>query len=159
MSKTTTKKRPTTLETLKDARTHIENKWVAGAWFTTENGDSSEVDIEHKQDVIGMCLAGSVLYSLDYLDEQWTDKEEVRPVIEALFDVLPPGSTAIADYKKAESSWNQRGDKQQTYENKVNAIVSWNDTRGRKKEQVLEVFDRAIEKVTAEQPLNIIELP
>lgn len=105
--------------------------------------------------VTGTCLVGSVLYALDYTSEQWKDQARVRPVVEALFNELPlewkvpdlennygvhykPGllwSGSRSQYKKDLYDW------------KVGCLINFNDYVATTKEDVLNLFDRAIKTV------------
>lgn len=152
--------------TLETARTHIETKWMHGAWFKWENGDGKDFgeQVPKGAPVIGVCLAGSVLYALDYLDEQWTEKEKVVPVIEALFDNLPPRSRVVRQYKNMLAGWERGGSTPLNnpgffYSEKLDGIISWNDTRGRTKQEVLDLFDRTIKDVVARMAPSITEEP
>lgn len=162
----TTKAKPTpaqVLNTLQVARQHIQTKWVKDAWFTFDDPSSPET----KENVVGVCAAGSVLFALDYTDERWDSKADVKPVIEALFEGLPPNSEAMKEYNFDKS--NPRRDPytvKQQYNDKISAIISFNDARGRRKSHVMAMFDTAIEKLTAniekqtaDQTLVIQEVP
>lgn len=148
--------------TLETARSHIETKWVAKKWFEWVDPltDKKEDDGEVPKNVVvtGVCLAGSVLYSLDYLDEQWTGKAKVVPVIEALYDNLPPRSHPKKQAQAHFKGWPSASDND-IYRTKLDAVIKWNDTKGRKKQDVLDLFDRTIKDVVARTPLRIEEQP
>lgn len=152
-------------QTLETARTHIETKWVRSTWFTwvdVNDTKSDGEDVPEGATVTGVCLAGSVLYSLDYLDEQWTDKAKVVPVIEALFDNLPKRSKARKNYDAWQEACVVEGQERpakQIYDEKLQAIIAFNDQRGRSKQEVLDLFDRTIKDVVARTAPNIEEQP
>lgn len=148
------KKRVDVLQTLKDARHHIDTKWIHGEWFTFEKYDDPDTP------VVGVCAAGSVLYAMGYTDEQWAEQESVRPVIEALYDALPPRSKAKKDVERILKSWETVSlvDETHRYNQKLDGVISYNDSRGRSKADVLAMFDRAIENVQAATPPVIQEL-
>ena len=159
-----------TLAALERSRQHIETMWVRGTWFKwvydDEKGDGEQMPDGAR--VTGVCLAGSVLYALDYTDEQWTDKKDVKPVIEALFDALPERSQAAREAQKelrdlSQTTYNWDGlskaeREKRVYDTKVGAVITFNDKKGRRKSEVLEVFDRAIENVRASTPITINEI-
>lgn len=140
---------------LEKSRDHIDKMWVKGAWFTApimddpdwqnaQDGDNpSGLKVEH---VTGVCAAGSVLYSMDYTDEQWVDQGKVRPVIEALFEALPPRSAAMSRYRQHFRNPYFQPDDGDYYDNKVEAITTYNDAPRRTKKEILALFDRAIER-------------
>lgn len=159
-----------TLAALERSRQHIETMWVRGTWFRwveNDNKDDGET-VPDRAQVTGVCLAGSVLYALDYTDEQWTDKKDVKPVIEALFDALPERSQAareaakeLRDLPQTTYNWlamTKAEREKRVYDAKVGAIINFNDKKGRRKSEVLEVFDRAIENVRASTPITINEI-
>ena len=120
--------------------------------------------------VTGVCAAGSVLYALDYTDEQWTEASDVKPVIEALYEALPPRSRAAQNAHETVKDLNDPkvlADRpwltpdqvaKELYDAKLDAVISYNDANGRRKGDVLALFDRAIENVRASIPPTIQEL-
>ena len=152
------------LQALIDARHHVDTKWVRSAWFkyvekdsdTPETGDN----VPKNAQVIGVCAAGSVLYALDYTNEQWTSKKDVRPVMEALYGALPQRSHArmrtervIKDRQdffeehRANPLFTKKNLTDQIYSAKVDGVVEYNDLPSHGKQDVLNLFDKAIENV------------
>lgn len=149
------------LLTLKKSREHIETKWIRGGWFTYLDDDEKQVQdsVPTGKQVIGVCAAGSVLYALDYTDEQWTNQANVKPVIEALFEALPKNSIAVRAYNNVAEAYSGDPSDDFMYQERLGAIIEYNDKHGRRKADVLAVFDRAIDNMTASQTLDIQELP
>jgi len=161
-----------TLDGLIKTRTHIETMWVKGTWFEYKEDDhkGSSESVPDDATVIGVCLAGSVLYALDYTDEQWTSKKDVKPIIEAIYDALPLRSKArvdgdreirdIEEQVREGSNYylNKHNMDERIYDAKVGQVIQFNDAKHRRKADVLAVIDTAIENVRASIPPTIQEL-
>jgi hypothetical protein len=165
----TKKKKVDVLDALTKSREHIVTKWVRGTWFVYLDEHDQKREEEHVptgQPVVGVCAAGSVLYALDYTSEQWTNAEDVKPVIEALYDALPVRSRSLQRAKQEIADLQSGGmyvvgdDKsreQAIYDTKVGAITDYNDQQRRRKQEIVDLFDRAIENVRAATPILIQE--
>jgi len=98
--------------------------------------------VEHKAqgNVVSVCTAGSVLYSMGYTNEQYGHAEQVKPIIEALYGAF--------DQAKLAPDFQLRNIYEMTpktqYSRKLSAVIEFNDNPKTTKSDVLALFDKAI---------------
>lgn len=108
------------LEVLTEARELIAKYgWVKGWLFRTAKGSLTNSRDACRKEPGGFCTFGALIYVADNDERVW------RPAEEALERVMPK--------ELVEKSGIHR------------AIAFWNDMKGRTTEEVIDLFDRAIE--------------
>lgn len=159
----------TVREILEKSTTVLNENWVSGDWFLMDypegiheddwgipvNDDGEQVDATQNV-MVGVCLAGGVLYSLGYTNETYIDQDNVRPVIELIYEALGKKFSRIAeegddmhdipgytDWCATNRYIDMGADWKQIYDSKVSTIVNWNDAVSRQKAEVIDVLQQA----------------
>lgn len=134
------------------AREYVSEMWIKREWFHYAQDDDGPV--------VGVCVAGSVLYAMGWTseDDRWIEHKKTVTLLKAIFDNIPDKypakKEALKKMAEAEATWAKNDPELQEKNHadaRIVAITSWNDVSSRKKEEVLDVMDATIKDLIHKQ--------
>lgn len=143
------------------AREYVSEMWIKREWFAygTHTDDDGPV--------VGVCVAGSVLYAMGWTceDDRWIEHKKTVTLLKAIFDNIPDKypakKEALKKMAEAEAAWAKNAEANLFFppelqekhhaDARLVAVTSWNDVSSRKKEEVLDVMDATIKDLIHKQ--------
>lgn len=140
-------RRDDALAVLDAARMVVQRGWVQRRWYVLQApggrrrsfGPTSLTRLDHTQ-VVQACVVGAVLHAAW---QQSSDPEHANPAIDALWQTLRQRGSAIEPVGPVSSPPVRAA--------RVRDLTTWNDQRGRTQEDVVQLLDRAVTRISDAQ--------